>query len=120
MQTNAPGTASETRASGTWIAPLFSTLLTLPVGFFAFVFAIFSPMSCDSCGKAEADRFDAAFDVAFPVFLVGLLVPLALLIAAWSLPRRTRYTSRRALFAVTAPLAVVADLILFVGLLGAS
>ncbi|WP_426403527.1 hypothetical protein ACN9M0_11020 [Streptomyces sp. R-07] len=98
-------------ATGSWIAPLFSTLLTLPLGFFGLVFAMLSPMACDSCDRAEADRFQAAFEVAFPTLVVGLLVSLALLIAAWIPPRRAG-------FSVGAPLAVVVTLLVFMGLLG--
>ncbi|WP_030694046.1 hypothetical protein [Streptomyces globisporus] len=111
MLPNTPD-ALDAPATGSWIAPLFSTLLTLPLGFFALAFAMLSPMACDSCDGAEADRFDAAFKVAFPTFAVGLLVSLALLIAAWIPPRRAG-------LAVAAPPAVVVTLLVFMGLLGA-
>ncbi|MGW5420393.1 hypothetical protein [Streptomyces sp. NPDC003943] len=103
--------AAEVRVTGSWIPPFFSTLITLPLGFVALVFAMFSPMACDSCGGVEADRFEAGFRVAFPTFLVGLLVSLALLIAAWIPPRRTG-------FAVAAPLLVVVTLLVFAAFLG--
>ncbi|MBB4979636.1 MULTISPECIES: hypothetical protein [Streptomyces] len=106
-----PANTPDAPATGSWIAPLFSTLLTLPLGLFALVFAMFSPMACDNCDGAEADRFDAAFEVAFPTLLVGLLVSLGLLIAAWIPPRRAG-------LAVAAPLTVVVTLLVFMGVLG--
>ncbi|MGW8766136.1 hypothetical protein ACWGN5_26990 [Streptomyces sp. NPDC055815] len=113
MPANLPDTpaAPTAPATGSWIGPLFSTLLTLPLGFFTLLVAMLSPMGCDSCGEAEAHRFDAAFDVAYPTFLVGLLVSLGLLIAAWVPPRRAG-------FVVAAPLTVVLNLLVFLGLLG--
>ncbi|MFF9847792.1 hypothetical protein [Streptomyces litmocidini] len=110
MLPNTPD-ASDARTTGSWIAPLFSTLLTLPLGFFTLVVAMFSPMGCDSCGGAEADRFDAAFDVAFPLCTAGLLVSLGLLVAAWVPPRRAG-------LAVAAPLSVFVTLLVFLGVLG--
>jgi len=99
------------RLTGGGIAAFVSTLITLPLGFVALVWVMFSPMACDSCGGAEADRFDAAFTIAFPVFMVGLLVSLGLLVAAWIPPRRAG-------FAVAAPLSVVVVLLVFFGILG--
>ncbi|MFB7862328.1 hypothetical protein [Streptomyces sp. NPDC056069] len=103
--------------TGGWIAPLVSTLVTVPMGLLALFFAGLSPMACDSCDEAEADRFDASFASAFPLLGVGLLVALTLLITSWALPRRTRNQARRAGFALAAPLTVVLTAVLFAALL---
>ncbi|MEV6328772.1 hypothetical protein [Streptomyces sp. NPDC051909] len=107
----------EARVTGGWVAPLVSTLATLPLGFVALLYAGLSPMACDSCDEAEADRFDASFAVAFPTAMTGLLVALALLITSWALPRRARHVARRVGFALAAPLTVVITMIAFAALL---
>ncbi|WP_370412590.1 hypothetical protein [Streptomyces fradiae] len=117
MQMNDAAYDPDARVTGGWIAPLASTVVTLPLGFFALLYAGLSPMACDSCNGAEADRFDASFEVAFPVAMTGLLVALVLLITAWSLPRRARHAARRVGFAVAAPLTVVVTMIAFAALL---
>ncbi|MCY0933030.1 hypothetical protein [Streptomyces sp. H34-S4] len=48
-------------------------------------------MACDSCGDAASDRFDASYEIAFPVFRSGLLAVLLVLIAAWGLPWQRRH-----------------------------
>ncbi|MEV5970892.1 hypothetical protein [Streptomyces sp. NPDC051921] len=113
MQMNEP----DAPVTGGWVAPLVSTLFTLPMGLIALFFAGLSPMACDSCNGADADRFDASFELAFPIFAVGLLVSLALLITSWALPRRARHRARRAGFALAAPLTVVLATVVFAGLL---
>ncbi|MFF5972132.1 hypothetical protein ACFY7C_11505 [Streptomyces sp. NPDC012769] len=112
-----PMNDADARATGAWIAPLVSTLVTVPLGLVALFFAGLSPMACDSCNEAEADRFDASFAVAFPVFVTGLLVSLALLIISWALPWRVRHSARRVGFAFAAPLAIVLAGMVFAGLL---
>jgi hypothetical protein len=99
--------------TGGWVAPLVSTVVTLPLGFLTLVYAMLSPMACDSCDGAAADRFDASFEVAFPTATVGLLVALVLLITSWSLPHR----ARRMGFALAAPLTVLVTAMAFAGLL---
>lgn len=109
----APDTARHPRA---FVAPLVATLLTLPMAAVAFFFAGLSPMACDSCGTAASDRFDASYDVAFPVFGLGLLVVLVVLFAAWALPWQRRYAAARVWLAFVAPAAVVLDAVVFNGL----
>ncbi|MFJ7587006.1 hypothetical protein ACIQZO_06350 [Streptomyces sp. NPDC097617] len=113
LHTRLPDTARPPRA---FVAPLLATLLTLPMAAVAFFFVGISPMACDSCGTGASDRFDASYQVAFPVFGFGLLVALAALVAAWALPRQRRYTAAGVWLAVSAPAAVVLDLIVFHGL----
>ncbi|MFG2712498.1 hypothetical protein ACGFX2_18380 [Streptomyces goshikiensis] len=112
MITENPATGSA-RDPLAFLAPLVSTLITLPMGFLALFYAGMSPMQCDSCGTQASDRFDASFGEAFPVFLVGLAVVLALLLTAWGLPWEQRNRGKRALFALAAPAMVVFDVIVF-------
>ncbi|MFI8278996.1 hypothetical protein ACIGBH_29740 [Streptomyces sp. NPDC085929] len=100
-----------------FVAPLVSTLLTLPMALVAFFFVGLSPMACDSCGDAASDRFDASYDVAFPVFTTGLLLVLAVLVTSWALPWQRRNSARRIGFALLAPAAVVLDYIVFAGII---
>lgn len=99
-----------------FVAPLVSTLLTLPAALIAFFIVGLSPMACDSCEKAASDRFDASYDVAFPVFTIGLLLVLAVLVTSWALPWQRRYSARRVGFALLAPAAVVLDYVVFAGI----
>ncbi|XIE78415.1 hypothetical protein AB6O49_10205 [Streptomyces sp. SBR177] len=91
-------------------------MVTLPLGFLTLVYAMLSPMACDSCDGEAADRFDASFEVAFPLAMTGLLLALALLVAAWSLPRRARHTPRRILLAIAAPITTGLTWLTFLGL----
>ncbi|MGW5420390.1 hypothetical protein [Streptomyces sp. NPDC003943] len=106
MTTN-PAPAAPT---GSWIPALLSTLVTLPLGLVSLFFAGLSPMACDSCNGAEADRFDDSFAIAFPLLGGGLILALVLLIAAWAPPRRPA-------LALAAPLVVVVSALLFMGIL---
>ncbi|WP_031070746.1 hypothetical protein [Streptomyces sp. NRRL S-118] len=115
ITSDTPGTR-ETRATGTWIPPLLSTLATLPLGYLALVYALLSPMVCDSCDREESRRFTESFMPAFWTVPGGLVLSLALLVTAWVLPRRVRHTRRRIQFAAAAPLTVVATWLLFVAL----
>lgn len=99
-----------------FLAPLLSTLVTLPTGLVAFFFAGLSPMACDSCNGADADRFDASFDTAFSTFTTGLLIVLGLLVACWALPWERRNAARRVVLALVAPAAVVVDYLVFAAL----
>ncbi|MEU7012483.1 hypothetical protein [Streptomyces sp. NPDC046385] len=105
--------ARETGAFRTWVPPFLSTLVTLPVGFLALVYAMLSPMACDSCGREEGRRFTDSFMPAFAVFAVGLLGSLVLLVVSWALPRKVRHTPRRLVLAVCAPFSVVAVWLVF-------
>ncbi|NGN68908.1 hypothetical protein G5C51_34070 [Streptomyces sp. A7024] len=112
-------TTTETapRAAGRydWVAPVISTLLTLPAMVIAWFAATFSVMACDSCGSAEAEAFESSYDIAYPVFMIGLLVPLGLLITSYALPWEPRNQEKRVLFALLAPLSVV---LLYLGFAG--
>ncbi|GAA1322822.1 hypothetical protein GCM10009647_057190 [Streptomyces sanglieri] len=75
-------------ARHTWIASLISTVVTLPLAFFALVYSMLSPMVCDSCSEADAHRFDASFGPAWTVSCCGLLLSLVILVASWVCTRR--------------------------------
>ncbi|MFK0232002.1 hypothetical protein [Streptomyces vinaceus] len=96
-----------------FVAPLLSSLLTLPMGLLALFAVGLSPMACDSCGDAASDRFDASYGLAFPVFVTGLLLVLAVLVAGWALPWQRRNAARRVGFALLAPAVVVLDYVVF-------
>ncbi|MET9964019.1 hypothetical protein ABZ128_33920 [Streptomyces sp. NPDC006326] len=99
-----------------FVAPLVSTLVTLPAALVSFFIVGLSPMACDSCNGAVADRFDASYEVAFSVFTAGLLVVLVLLVACWALPWQRRNAARRVVLALCAPAAVVLDYLVFAAL----
>jgi hypothetical protein len=101
------------RAWKTWTTPAISALVTLPLGFAAFFYAGISPMACDSCDGAVADRFDSSFQTAFTVFVTGLAVTLALLLASCIEPKKPSDVERRYLLAVLAPVSVLLDAMLF-------
>ncbi|MBT2446125.1 hypothetical protein J7F03_03265 [Streptomyces sp. ISL-43] len=111
----APG-LDPSRDPRAFIAPLVSSLLTLPLGAVALFFVALSPMACDSCGDTASDRFDASYGVAFTVFAAGLLLVLGLLVAAWALPWERRNSGRRVVLALTAPAAVALDYAVFYGI----
>jgi uncharacterized BrkB/YihY/UPF0761 family membrane protein len=83
-----PEEVTDARPSRTWIASLISTIVTLPLAFFALVFGGLSPMACDSCSEADSDRFDASFDPAWTVLCCGLVLALGVLVASWAFSRR--------------------------------
>ncbi|WMX47207.1 hypothetical protein RGF97_23640 [Streptomyces roseicoloratus] len=112
----ATGTPAEPDArttGGGWVAPLVSTVITLPAGFLALINAMLSPMACDPCGPAESRRFTESFLPAFWVFAGGLVLSLAFLTTSWFLPRRVRHTARRMGFAAAAPLTVLVSVVIF-------
>lgn len=100
-----------------FIAPLVSTLLTLPIAFLSFVYSLLSPMVCDSCDTEEGHAFAASFDIAWPVFGVGLLVGLVLLVWSWVLPWRTANAARRVGIAIAAPALLLLNVVVFRSLL---
>ncbi|QES49513.1 hypothetical protein DEJ50_18570 [Streptomyces venezuelae] len=100
-----------------FIAPLATTLLTLPLAFVSLLYAGLSPMACDSCGEQAADAFDASFEIAWPVFMTGLVGVLVLLVWCWALPWRTRNADRRVGIAIAAPAVVLVNAVVFAGLL---
>lgn len=86
---DAPDSTDDTgSARHTWVASLISTVVTLPLAFLALVYSMLSPMACDSCSEADADRFDASFDPAWTVSCCGLLLSLVILVASWVCTRR--------------------------------
>jgi len=95
-----------------WIAPLISTVLTIPAGLFALAFGGLSPMACDSCDGAQAESFTRSFNTAFTVLLVGLAAAAVLLITSWCLTNDEN-AGRRGLFALLAPTAVLVSLVAF-------
>ncbi|WP_329383736.1 hypothetical protein OG625_21970 [Streptomyces sp. NBC_01351] len=100
-----------------FIAPLASTLLTLPLAFLSLLYAGLSPMACDSCGGQTADAFDASFEIAWPVFMAGLLGVLGLLLWCWALPWKTVNAPRRVGIAIAAPAVVLLNAVVFWALL---
>ncbi|MGK5630324.1 hypothetical protein [Streptomyces sp. URMC 123] len=105
------------RARGAWIAPLLATLVTLPIAFFLTTGAMLAPMGCDPCNGADSARFSESFTVAFRVYLVGLLIPAAMLVTSWALPRRRRHTRARITLAALTPCALVLLYLLFMVML---
>ncbi|MGY0491685.1 hypothetical protein [Streptomyces sp. WG-D5] len=99
--------------SRSWVAPLVSSVITLPAAFFAYVVAAASQMACDACSGAAAVRFEASAEWAFTVFGWGLTVSLLTLATAWLLPWEGRFASRRLGFALAAPFAVAVTLVLY-------
>ncbi|MEV1027095.1 hypothetical protein [Streptomyces sp. NPDC050264] len=99
-----------------WVAPLVSSVVTLPGAFFAYVFAGLAPMACDSCTEAQVSAFQPSFDRAYTVFGLCLTVSLLCLATAWLLPWQERFAARRVGFAVLAPCAVLVTYLVFVGM----
>ncbi|MFI7327509.1 hypothetical protein ACIBQ3_23085 [Streptomyces rubiginosohelvolus] len=93
-----------------------STVVTLPLGLIALFIGRLTPMACDSCNGAAADRFGASFTVAWTVLRVGLLVALAVLIASWAVPHQLRCAARRVALALAAPATLVVTFVAFMAL----
>jgi hypothetical protein len=108
-----PDLTLDDRATGAWVAPLLSTLLTVPACLLAYLGGGLSAMACDSCTAPEADRFDASFGIAFPVLLGGLGVALFLLAAGWALPWERHNAARRVGLALAAPALVPVMYVVF-------
>ncbi|MFF1724387.1 hypothetical protein [Streptomyces sviceus] len=89
-------TLDDDRETGAWVAPLVSTLLTLP-----------------ACVLVYFAGFKSSFGFAFPVLLGGLGLALFLLAASWALPWERRGTGRRVGFAFAAPVLVVCVYVVF-------
>ncbi|MFE7372983.1 MULTISPECIES: hypothetical protein [Streptomyces] len=99
-----------------WVAPLISTIVTLPMGLVALFIGGLTPMACDSCNGAAADRFDASFTTAWTALCIGLVLALIVLVAAWAVPHRLRYAARRVGLALTAPTVVGVTFVAFMAL----
>ncbi|WP_438486877.1 hypothetical protein [Streptomyces sp. S186] len=97
----------EERDARAWVGPLIASVVTVVAGFFALVVLGFSAMACDACSSEKAHGFDASISTALVVLKVGFLGPAGLLVTAWGLPWERRNAGRRAMLALTAPLAVV-------------
>ncbi|WP_330325414.1 hypothetical protein [Streptomyces pseudovenezuelae] len=92
-------TLDDDRATGAWVAPLLSTLLTLP-----------------ACVLVYFAGFESSFGIAFPVLLGGLGLALFLLAASWALPWERCSTCRRVGFALAAPVLVACVYAVFTSL----
>ncbi|WP_031085084.1 hypothetical protein [Streptomyces sp. NRRL WC-3549] len=111
-----PNDLTGSRAPHSWVAPLLSTLVTLPASGFALLYGGLSPMACDSCDGPQADRFTDSFDAAWAVLCTGLVLSLAVLVASWVLPWRQRHLPARILLSVAAPGTVLVAFIAFMAL----
>ncbi|WP_069174531.1 hypothetical protein [Streptomyces griseus] len=111
-----PDDLLDPRSPHAWIAPLLSTLLTLPAAGTALFYGALSPMACDACNGAAADRFTDSFAVGWGVLRVGLLLSLVVLVASWALPWRRRRDPARVLLACAAPAVVLCAFVAFMGL----
>lgn len=96
-----------------WLAPLVSTLVTVPVMAFCFMGVGLSQMACDPCAQAESDVFEPSFQTGFRVFLLGLLLPIGMLVTGWVLALTPRHPTLRAALAVAAPFAVLLLVVVF-------
>ncbi|MFD6279797.1 hypothetical protein ACFWFI_30170 [Streptomyces sp. NPDC060209] len=101
-----PDNPLDPRAPYAWAAPLIATLVTLPAAAFALLYGGLSPMACDSCNGAQADRFDDSFNAAWAVLCTGLVLSLIVLVASWALPWRQQQAAKRVLLAMAAPAVV--------------
>ncbi|UTR82673.1 hypothetical protein [Streptomyces cavourensis] len=108
-----PAHAPDRRA---WVAPLISTVVTLPAGLIALFIGGLTPMACDSCNGAAADRFDASFITAWTVLWIGLLAALVMLIASWAVPHRLRFAARRVGLSLAAPVTTMVTFVAFMAL----
>ncbi|WP_329156586.1 hypothetical protein OHA63_15185 [Streptomyces anulatus] len=106
----------ETPDDHAWIAPLISSVVTVPSGLLALVYGALSPMECGSCNGAVADRFHNSYMTAWTVLCVGLVLALIVLIAAWAVPHQLRYAARRVGLALTAPTVVGVTFVAFMAL----
>ncbi|MCX5377722.1 hypothetical protein [Streptomyces sp. NBC_00091] len=117
MTENPAAALPDSRDRRAFVAPLISTVLTLPLGFVSLLYAGLSPMACDSCNGEAAHAFDASFQTAWTVFVVGLLLVFVLLVMGWVLPWRVRNRARRVGLAFAAPGLVLLNALVFGALL---
>lgn len=104
------------RAPHAWVAPLLSTLVTLPAAGFALLYGGLSPMACDSCNGARAARFTDSFDAAWAVLCTGLVLSLIVLVASWAVPWQRSQDAKRVLLSTGAPVVVGVASIAFTAL----
>ncbi|MFD7280091.1 hypothetical protein ACFV80_24330 [Streptomyces sp. NPDC059862] len=100
-----------------WIAPLISTVITLPASLLALFFGGLTPMACDACNGVEAERFDQSFEIAFTVLQIGLALSFVLLLVSWCLLWNEQNAIRRGAFAALAPCTVLVAVVFFLGLI---
>ncbi|WP_204163065.1 hypothetical protein [Streptomyces sp. CS131] len=106
----------ETPDPRAWIAPLISSVVTVPLGLLALLYGALSPMECDSCNGAVAERFHDSWMIGWTVLWIGLLVALAVLIASWALPHQLRFAARRVGLALAAPATAGVTFVAFMAL----
>ncbi|MFJ3091366.1 hypothetical protein [Streptomyces sp. NPDC086838] len=99
------------RRRKTWIASLISTIVTLPLAFFAFVLSVFLSVSCEACSEAENRHFAATFNPGSIVFRCGLVLAFVMMLASWVFTRSR--PAAAILLAVAAPATVVLACALF-------
>ncbi|MFJ8754840.1 hypothetical protein ACIREO_36860 [Streptomyces sp. NPDC102441] len=104
------------RSPHAWAGPLISTLVTLPAAALALFFGGLSPMACDSCDGAQADRFTDSFNAAWAALCTGLVLSLVVLVASWALPWRRRQAAARVLLSIAAPAVVCVAFVAFMAL----
>lgn len=107
---------AHTPAPRAWVAPLVSTLVTLPMGLVALFIGGLSPMACDSCNGAAAEGFHDSWTTAWTVLCIGLVLALIVLIATWAVPHQLRYAARRVGLALAAPATVMVAFVAFMAL----
>ncbi|MEU9378716.1 hypothetical protein AB0D94_33865 [Streptomyces sp. NPDC048255] len=95
---------------------LVSTLLTVATAAAALLLVGLSPMACDSCDAEATDRFEASLTLAYPVFVLLLLMVLPALVVTWLLPWSNRKAARRISSGLAAPSFVLLAVLAFVGL----
>lgn len=103
----APAPAPDAYDQRAWIFPLLSLLVTLPLVYVLSIGVGFAGMSCDTGSSAEISRCNASAAPAIKVYFSGLLLPLALLVASWTLPRRRSQRLRRGVLALLVPSTVL-------------
>ncbi|MEU6955000.1 DMT family transporter [Streptomyces sp. NPDC045714] len=106
----------ETPHAHAWIAPLVSSVVTVPSGLLALLYGALSPMECGSCNGAVADRFHDSWTTAWTVLWIGLILALIVLIATWAVPHQLRHAARRVGLALTAPTVVGVTFVAFMAL----
>ncbi|MFF5704677.1 hypothetical protein ACFY7H_19550 [Streptomyces sp. NPDC012794] len=108
--------AGDARDRRAFVAPLLSTLLTLPMAFVSLVYAMLSPMACGNCNGEPARAFHRSFETAWTVFWPGLVLVLVLLVVCWALPWKVRNSARRVKLALAAPGLVLLGWLVFMAM----
>ncbi|WDG30539.1 hypothetical protein N7925_20470 [Streptomyces sp. CA-278952] len=106
----------ETPDNYAWIAPVISSVVTVPSGLLALLYGALSPMECGSCGGTVADRFHDSWTTAWTVLWIGLVLALIVLVATWAVPHQLRYAARRVGLALAAPTTATVAFVAFMAL----